>query len=173
MGRPRKNSRDEHDAPETRASAARDTEQRYLDERDLDADAQISPLHIPKERWPQGQTLRWVRVETQGAIDNKNWSQMTQRGWKPVARGPYEDLFPALPIPGMQDSSGGAVIYGGLVLCARDTRLVERDRLRQERETQAANEAVQPFVEGGNMNFRQTGIVSHVNTSRGTPQFKE
>lgn len=173
MARPRKNARQDDYEDDDRGRASRHADDRHQDERDEDADAPTSPLHIPRNRWPDGMTLRWIRIEANNAIDSKNWATMNRIGWQAVPRELYADLFPISPIPGMQDTSGGSIIFGGLVLCQRPTRQVLKDRARQEAATRAANETVQPFVEGGNTRFQQSRIISEVTSSRGTPQFKE
>lgn len=154
----------EEDETETRASQERLTDQREFDESESLADEVRSPLHIPMDRWPEGKVLRWVRIEANQAVDNKNWAQMTAVGWTPVDRSVFPDLFPMVPMPGQGDVSDGKIIFGGLCLCMRDKRLVLRDKKRQEQETIAQNDSINSYVEeapGNFPRFNQSGPVQY------------
>lgn len=171
---PRKSTRRTNDR-DSRATETRESEDRFADEHELMADQPESPLYVDPKDIPHGKTYRWVRIEAQGAADNKNWAQMTRAGWSPVPRSRHEDRFPVTPMPGMGDTSDGTIIFGGLCLCERDTRLVMRDKKRQEQETLAANESIQGYVEGGNAaipRFNQSGPVQY-DTGGRQAQFKD
>lgn len=146
--------RDEYD-PDDRGQRARqeDTDERVAFENSPFTDAAESPLYIPKDEWPEGKALRWIRVEANGAPDNTNWSKMTRVGWSPVPRKMYDKRFPVVPMPGVGDNSDGAIIFGGLCLCQRDIRLVKRDAERQQEETRLQGQSIETYVEGGNPNF--------------------
>lgn len=142
-------------------------------ENDMFADAAESPLYIPPERWPDGMALRWVRLEAGNAPDGKNWTKMTHRGWRPVKRERYDDLFPKIDMPGAGDNSDGFVIYGGLCLCERPMAQVLKDKARQERETMLQGESIKQYMEGGqNPNFPRQ--IMQDTTTRGKQMaFKE
>ena len=170
MGRKRLSDRD--DARDNRASESRTVESRKADQRELLGDEMESPLYIPREEWPDGKTYRWVRIEAGNAADNKNWSQMTRVGWTPVDRTRHLDRFPLINMPGQGDITDGKILFGGLCLCERDTRLVERDRSRQQQETVAQNESINTYVEAGTGNFPRFNQSSSVQYDR-APAFKE
>lgn len=161
----------EDDETDSRAVEERAASGRQFDESESMADEQISPLHIPRDRWPEGKVLRWVRIEAANAIDNKNWASMTRVGWTPVDRAQYADLFPMITMPGQGDTSDGKVIFGGLVLCERDERLVARDKARQERATIEANEGIKEYVEQGPSQFPRFQDMGKVEYTRAV--FKE
>lgn len=177
MGRPRRTDRhDDFDAPEETATDREGgrEETREPFEQPMFADSSESPLHIPKNEWPEGMALRWIRVEAGNAPDNANWSKMTRVGWSPVPRKAYEKRFPTVPMPGVGDNSDGFILFGGLCLCQRPIELVERDRVRQERATQEAGRTIESYVEGGNSNFPRFNQSQEPKFERGRPaQFKE
>lgn len=146
MGRQRKKDTDDSDS---RVSEERLLEARANDESESLDDDIHSPLYIPRSKWPEGKILRWVRIEAGNAVDNKNWSMMTRIGWTPVDRSVFPDIFPMVAMPGQGDVSDGKIIFGGLCLCARDVRLVERDKQRQQQDTASANESIKTYVEQG------------------------
>lgn len=183
MGRKPRNERieldeDDRDDREPRA-ARRDREpERKAFEEPVFADSVDSILHIPEHLVPEGMRFRWVRVEAGNAPDNLNWSKMARKGWKPVMRENFpelDEMFPGAAIPGAADASGGAIIMGGLCLCMRDARLVERDRKKQEQETRDALRTVETYVEGGNSmfpRFNQSGPLE-VQNARTPARFKD
>lgn len=183
MGRNRKDERielDEDDRDDRKPSArdaSKEDDRKMFDE-PVWADAVESPLHIPRNLWPVGQSLRWVRIEAGNAPDNTNWSKMTRIGWKPVLRGDnpgIDALFPQVAMPGVGDTTGTAIVFGGLCLCMRDERLVARDRKRIEEETKSALRTVETYVEGGNSmfpRFNQSGPLQ-VENARAPARFKE
>lgn len=163
----------EQDPRDRDARTARESEERDADERELLNDDMESALHIPRNEWPAGKTYRWVRVEANGAADNKNWSQMTRVGWTPVPRSRHEKRFPLIPMPGQGDNSDGAIVYGGLILCERDTRLVVRDKQRQEEKTRAAHESISTYVEAGTSQYPRFNETGPVQYQRAQAAFKE
>lgn len=174
MPRKPKTQRQDDMGPEDRGQRRLkdEREDREIFENEMFADAAQSPLYIAPERWPDGMALRWVRLEAGNAPDTKNWSKMTRVGWTPVKREEYEDLFPSVDMPGLGDTSHGVIIYGGLCLCQRSMRLVERDKRRQEHETLLQGQSIQSYVEGGNPNAPRA--VWSDNTTRGKQMaFKE
>lgn len=173
MGRPRKHPRPDDEKPDNRVAETRAAESRKIDEREILSDDNESPLYIPRSRWPDGMVLRWVRTESAGAADNKNWAQMTRVGWSPVPREMFADLFPLVEMPGQGDISGGAIIFGGLCLCQRRADLVQRDRKRQEQETIAQNNSINTFVEQGTANFPRFNQSGPVQYERANAAFKE
>lgn len=176
MGRPRKTER--HDEPTDGADSyeresARD-ESRENFEQPMFADSAESPLHIPRDEWPQDMALRWIRIEAGNAPDNTNWAKMARIGWSPVPRSMFGKRFPSTPMPGMDATATDQVIvFGGLCLCQRPIHLVERDKKRQEQATAEAGRTIETYVEGGNSmvpRFNQSGPVQ---VERGRAQFKE
>lgn len=174
MGRPRKTDR--IDDVQDQQVDSRDREPERDDfENEMFSDTLASPLYIPPDRWPQDQTLRWIRIEAGNAADNANWSKMTRLGWTPVKRSVYADLFPTVPMPGQGDVTEGSIVFGGLCLCQRPTRLVMRDKAAQEKATREAGRTIESYVEGGTANaprFNQSGPTEY-QRSRGPAQFKE
>lgn len=176
MGRPRKvRTADEIDPRDSssRSAETREAQGRDSDERELLTDDMESALYVPRSEWPDGKTYRWVRIESNGAADNKNWSQMTRVGWSPVPRARHEKRFPMVPMPGQGDISEGSIIYGGLILCERDTRLVKRDREKQQAETRAQNDSIQTYVEQGTSQFPRFNQSGAVEYQRAQAAFKE
>lgn len=157
MGRNKRTERvevDEEEDRDNRAARGSDREERDDFEQPMFADAAESPLFVPRDEWPEGHALRWIRVEAGNAPDNTNWAKMSRIGWTPVPRSMYESRFPATPMPGMdQTATDQHIIFGGLCLCQRRLDLVERDRRAQERQTQEQGRTVESYVEGGNSNF--------------------
>ena len=182
MGRNPKNERIEleDDRDDRTTARAKDREpDRQAFEEPVFVDSIESPLHIPPELWPEGYRLRWVRIEAGNAPDNTNWSKMTRIGWIPVKRGDspgIDSRFPQVAMPGQNgDGTGQAIVFGGLCLCMRDARLVERDKKRVELETKNAMRTVETYVEGGNSmfpRFNQSGPLQ-METARAPVRFKE
>lgn len=183
MGRRPRNERielddDDRDDRPTRAARQDREDDRQAFEEPVFVDALESPLYVPPSLVPDGFKFRWIRIEAGNAHDNVNWSKMTRIGWKPVMRDNHPELnalFPSLAIPGAADVSGGAFIMGGLCLCMRDERLVERDRKRVEKETKDAMRTVETYVEGGNSmfpRFNQSGPLE-VQNARSPARFKD
>lgn len=160
-------------ARDSRDGESRTASTRDADERELLADDMESALYIPRAEWPQGKTYRWVRAEAGGAADNKNWSQMTRVGWTPVPRERHKNRFPLITMPGQGDVSDGAIIYGGLILCERDSRLVDRDRQRQQAETRAQNDSISTYVEQGTNQYPRFNQSGPVEYARANAAFKE
>lgn len=174
MPRKSKTNRTDDNEQEDRGQRSRKEDRGDRDEFEnaMFADELQSPLYIAPDRWPDGMTLRWVRLDAGNAPDTKNWGKMTRVGWRPVPRAMYEDLFPTIDMPGVGDTSGGHIIFGGLCLCQRPTQQVLRDKARQERETMLQGESIKTYVEGGNPNFPRQVMTD--NTTRGKQmQFKE
>ncbi len=180
MGRPRRTDR--HEGTESHVDERdnvrdddRDDHEAF--EQSTFADAAESPLHIPPEEWPEGMTLRWIRIEAGNAADNTNWAKMSRIGWSPVPRKMFAKRFPSTPMPGAdQSTTDQVIIFGGLCLCQRPRRLVERDRKRIEQDTADAGRTIETYVEGGNPNFpRKDFGSSNVQYERGVrpAQFKE
>lgn len=180
MGRPRKTDRhddfDAEDQTDDREAARDETSDTF--EQPMFADSAESPLHIPREEWPEGLAFRWIRIEAGNAPDNTNWQKMTRIGWSPVARGKYKQLdrrFPHVELPGISNQSDAFIIFGGLCLCERDIRAVLADKKRQEQATREAGRTVETYVEGGNSNVPRFNHSSDVQYERGVRpvQFKE
>lgn len=144
-GRPRKIRDPEADVEADREP--RVTQTRARSAREVAADYQRSALYVPRERWPQGMTLRWVAFEVEGAVNNMNWSKRIRDGWVPCRRSDYGDLFPSLPIPGHASNGDDSIIFGGLCLCQRPSRDVARDRKFIEAETEAQMSSFKDYVE--------------------------
>lgn len=178
MGRPRKTDRhDEFDTDDS-TTVARESateEAREAFEKPVFADSMESPLHIPRDEWPDNMALRWIRIEAGNAPDNANWSKMTRVGWTPVPRKMYEKRFPVVPMPGVGDNSDGFILFGGLCLCMRPLEMVLRDKANQERATAEAGRTIETYVEGGNANFPRFNQSQPVQFERGVrpAQFKD
>lgn len=90
------------------------------------------PQLLPDPDPRDGYTFRWVRSETLGVIDKKNYSQKIREGWEPVRAEDHPEVVAGLNV------SNGLVEVGGLVLCKMPTEMVEqrrayyRDRTKQE-----------------------------------------
>lgn len=178
MGRPRKNERID-DIEDDRDDRDKDRDQdREMFEQQMFSDGKESALYIPREDWPEGFALRWIRVEAANAPDHTNWSAKTRMGWSPVLRGKYPRLdarFPSVPMPGMEAQQNQAIIFGGLCLCLRDMRLEKRDKLLQQKETAEAQKTIETYVEGGSAavpRFNQSGPVQY-ERAVAPVQFKE
>jgi hypothetical protein len=62
---------------------------------------------------PEGYTHRWIRVETNGIDDRKNFSARLREGFEPVRAEEYPDFM----APTIQDGVHAGVIgVGGLIL---------------------------------------------------------
>ena len=62
---------------------------------------------------PEGYTHRWIRVETNGVDDRKNFSARLREGFEPVRAEEYPDFM----APTIQDGVHAGVIgVGGLIL---------------------------------------------------------
>lgn len=174
MGRPKgSKNRKSDDERESRAAEGRSQDARSTESREAFTDDSESALFIPREEWPEDMTYRWVRIEAEGARDNKNWSQMSRVGWRPVPRDRHADRFPFVALPGQPDPMETVIMYGGLMLCERPTRLVIQDRQRQQQRTQDAQNSISDYVEGGNSiipRFNQSGPVEY---ARQNAAFKE
>lgn len=183
MGRPPRTERidldddDRDDRSAVRREAPREDDRKAFEE-PVFADAIESPLHIPPHLWPEGKRLRWVRIEAGNAPDNTNWSKMTRIGWQPLLRGEnpeIDGLFPQVAMPGLNATEGTAIVFGGLCLCMRDARLVERDKKRIDAETKNALRTIETYTEGGNSmfpRFNQSGPLQ-METGRAPARFKE
>jgi hypothetical protein len=70
---------------------------------------------------PEGYAHRWVRVESGGADDRKNFSARLREGFEPVRA----EEFPDFHMPTIQDGKHAGVIgVGGLILCRIPVEIV-------------------------------------------------
>lgn len=172
MARPRKQRMDEGVEDNSRRTQTRTAQSRSSTMRQMPQDSQQAATFIPKHLWPKGYTLRWGRLSTQGAPDDKNWSEMIRKGWRPVTRSDspqLNDLYPSIPMPGMDQTAGDNIIIGGLIAMKRPTRDVLRDKEDQAIRTIEANESIQSWVESGTPGARFNES-SPVEFSRAVPQ---
>jgi hypothetical protein len=74
----------------------------------------IPPSSLDAPPPPEGYIHRWVRVETNGQDDRKNFSARIREGFEPVRAEEY----PNFHLPTIQDGRlAGVIGVGGLVLC--------------------------------------------------------
>ena len=95
-------------------------------------------LHIPKEWWPEGYSIMWVRESVKGVQDARNLAHMESNGWEPI----YADEMPQLAFfspEGLAQDDAQLVRVNGMRLMKRLEEIhVAHDRaLAKDREHQA------------------------------------
>lgn len=127
---------------ETRAATARKAEKR-----EMPAVAFESDLYIPPDIIPDGMAYRWVRLSTHNEPDHTNWGKRTRNGWRPVPRTRHLEVFPFIPMPG-HNTDSDMIINGGLILCEKEQRLVNRDKKAREEATRDQMNSIAWTTEG-------------------------
>jgi len=127
---------------QTRAAASRKADMRTMPKPHYQ-----SRLHVPQHAVPTGMTYAWVRVATRNEPDPTNWQNKSIGGWKPVPRERHIELFPYVPVAGLEQNAE-IINVGDLILCEKPTAEVQNDRKQQERETRETLESIEWTLDG-------------------------
>jgi hypothetical protein len=131
----------------SRGKETRNAESRTAEKREVHKAHWKSKLDIPKHVIPKGMTYSWVRVATLNQPDGSNWQSKMNSGWRPVPRDRHPDLFPSIPIPGVQ-TNDTVINVGDLILCEMSTRDVLAAKRERERDTIEQVQSIQWALDG-------------------------
>jgi len=90
-------------------------------------------FHIPKSRFPSGFDLVWVATSVWEQPLPEVRAQFMSKGWEPIFPEDFDGRFAYL-VPREWD---GAIILGGLMLCARSESWSAKARMLAEREAKS------------------------------------
>lgn len=152
-----------------RAATSRQTSMRQRPQNEYQSALYIDPLSIPRNM-----TYRWVREASLAQPDQNNVTKALRTGWRPVPADRHPEFMPP-SIPGLTDHLDQTLIRnGGLLLCERLTRDVERDAdFAQSMNDQAVNgNAYKAEESDGVPRFDDSVTAIEQVTSRAGPDFK-
>jgi hypothetical protein len=135
---------------ETNSRTLRSSEERDNQERVMDwAPARMLPTPNPVD----GLDFRYVRVSSGGTVDNMNHSQALRDRWQPVLAEEVPELGMIISDVGSAD---GNVVFGGMMLCKRDSWIGDKIKENADAESRAQVEAIdRGYLAGQNSSMRK------------------
>ena len=133
---PKKEVQMDTNEEEDNSRTPRDMEDRSHEEREMVWEpSRLLPTPKPVD----GQDFRYVRVSSGGTTDNMNHSQALRDGWEPVTASECPELGMVVSDVG---SAEGNVVFGGMMLCKRPSKIGDKIRAIADEQSRAQNDAI-------------------------------